>query len=135
MLSRFSRVQLFATLWTVASQAPLSMGFSRQEYWSGLPCSPPGDLPNPGTKSASLMSPALAGRFFTTRATWEASSTLDLLPNGTNVVINMNSGSWALLCCITVPMASHQSILPVVQGRAAMVSSSQTGILRPRDFK
>ena len=43
-----SRVPLFATLWTVAYQAPPSMGFSRQEYWSGLPCSPPGDLPNPG---------------------------------------------------------------------------------------
>ena len=43
-----SRVQLFSTLWTIAPQAPLSMGFSRQEYWSGLPCPPPGELPNPG---------------------------------------------------------------------------------------
>ena len=59
------------TLWTVACQAPLSMGFSRQEYWSQLPC-PPGDLPDPGIETASLMSPALAGRFFTTSATWEA---------------------------------------------------------------
>ena len=48
MRSHFSRVQLFATLQTVASQAPLSMVFSRQEYLSGLPCPPPGDLPNPG---------------------------------------------------------------------------------------
>ena len=48
MLSHFSRVQLFVTLWTVACQAPLSMGFSRQGYWSGLPCPPPGDLPDPG---------------------------------------------------------------------------------------
>ena len=48
MLSRFSHVQLFATLWTVAHQAPLSMGFSRQEYWSGLPFPPPGDPPDPG---------------------------------------------------------------------------------------
>ena len=48
VLSRFSRVQLFATPWAVASQAPPSMGFSRQKYWSGLPCPPPGDLPNPG---------------------------------------------------------------------------------------
>ena len=54
MPSRFSRVRLFATLWTVARQAPLSMGFSRQEYWSGLPCLPPGDLPHPGTEPASL---------------------------------------------------------------------------------
>ena len=61
-----------ATLWTVAHWAPLSMGFSRQEYWSGLPCHPPGDLPDPGIKPASLTSLALAGRFFTTSATSEA---------------------------------------------------------------
>ena len=59
-LSSFSRVQLCVTLWTVAHQAPLSMGFSRKEYWSGLPCPPPGDLPNPGTEPRSLMSPTLA---------------------------------------------------------------------------
>ena len=55
----------------VAHQAPLSMGFSRQEYWSGLPFPPPRDLPDPGIKLASLMSPALAGRFFAIHATWE----------------------------------------------------------------
>ena len=71
MLSRFSHVRLFATLWTVARQAPLSMGFSRQEYWSGLPRLPPGGLPDPGTEAASL-SPALAGGLFTTGTTWEA---------------------------------------------------------------
>ena len=49
-LSRFSCVWLFVVLWTAAHQAPLSMGFSRQKYWSGLPCCPPGDLPNPGTE-------------------------------------------------------------------------------------
>jgi len=48
------------------------MGFSRQKQWSGLPCSPPGDLPDPGIEPTSLMSPALAGRFFTTSATWKA---------------------------------------------------------------
>ena len=57
-----SCVRLFATPWTVAHQGPLSMGFSRQEYWSGLPFSSPGDLPDPGIK---LTSPTLAGRFFT----------------------------------------------------------------------
>ena len=72
MLSCFSHVRLFATLWTVALQAPLSMGFSRHEYWSGLLCSPPGDLPDPGMEPSSLMSLALAGRFFTTSCTWEA---------------------------------------------------------------
>ena len=59
----FSRsVLFFVTWWTLACKAPLSMGFSRQEYWSRLPCPPPGDLPNPGTEPAS---PALAGGFFT----------------------------------------------------------------------
>ena len=69
MLSRFSHVRLFATLRTVAGQAPLSMGFSEQEYWCGLPCLPSGGLPDPGVEPMSLMSPALAGRFFTTSAT------------------------------------------------------------------
>ena len=73
VLSHFSLVQLCATLWTVALQAPLSMGFSRQEYWSGLPCSPQGDLPDPGIEPISLMCPTLAGESFTTGATWEAS--------------------------------------------------------------
>ena len=71
MLS-LSHVKLFVTLWTVAHQAPLSMGFSRQEDWSGLLCPPPGDLPNPGIEPTSLMSPALAGGFFTTSATRKA---------------------------------------------------------------
>ena len=57
---------------TIACQAPPSMGFSRQEYCSGLPFPPPGDLSNPRIKSASLSSPALAGGFFATVATWEA---------------------------------------------------------------
>ena len=61
-----SHVPLFLTPWTVAHQAPLFMGFPRQEYWKGLPFPPPGGLPNPGIKPASLVSPALAGRFFTT---------------------------------------------------------------------
>ena len=74
MLSRFSHVPLFATLWTVALHAPLSMGFSRQEYWSGLPCPPPGHLPNPGIEPMSLTFPALAGGFFNTSAPLEAPS-------------------------------------------------------------
>ena len=71
MPSPFSHVQLFATLWTVACQAPLSMGFSRQEYWSGLPYPPPEDLPDPGTEPVSLMSPALVGELLTVWATQE----------------------------------------------------------------
>ena len=66
-----SHVQLFATPCSVACQAPLSMGFSRQEHWSGFSCLPPGYLPNPGIEPTSLRSPALIGGFFTTSATWE----------------------------------------------------------------
>ena len=70
VLSCFSRVQLFETLRTVARQAPLSMKFSRQEYWSGFPCPPLADLPNPEIKVSYISE--LAGRFLTIIATWEA---------------------------------------------------------------
>ena len=68
VLSHFSRVQLFATPWTEAHQVPQSLGFSRQECWSGLPFPPPGDLPNPAIKHTSFTPPALTGGFFTTSA-------------------------------------------------------------------
>ena len=71
MLSCFSHIWLFATLWTGAHQAPLSMGFSRQEYCSGLPCPPPGALSYPGMEPMSPMSHALAAGLFTTNTTWE----------------------------------------------------------------
>ena len=76
MLSSFNQVQLFASLWTVDLQAPLSMGFPRQEYWSGLPFPSPGDLSDQtqGSNLWLLMSPAVAGGFFTTSATWETQS-------------------------------------------------------------
>ena len=62
-----SHVRLFATPWPVACQAPLSMGFSRKQYWSGLLFPLPGDLPHPGMKPASPASPALPGGFFATK--------------------------------------------------------------------
>ena len=62
----------YVDLWTAACQAPLYVEFSSQEYWSGLPCTSPGDLPNSGIELASLVSPVLAGGFFTTNITWEA---------------------------------------------------------------
>ena len=74
MLSRFIHVLFFMTLWTVTCQAPLSMGFSRQAYWTGLSCLSSGDLLDPGIEPISLTSPALAGQFFTTSMTWEALS-------------------------------------------------------------
>ena len=68
ILSHFSRVQLLVTIWTVALQALLSKGFSKQEYWSGLPCPPLGDLPDTGIEPVSLTSTAWIGRFCTTSA-------------------------------------------------------------------
>ena len=72
---RARSLQLYSDpLWApcTVAQAPLSMGFSRWDYWGGLPCPPPGNLPNPGMKPELFMSPVLAGWFFTTSATWEA---------------------------------------------------------------
>ena len=63
---------VFTTLWTIDHQAPLSLGFSRQDCRSGLPYASPGDLPNAGIEPESLRSPALAGEFFTKSTTWEA---------------------------------------------------------------
>ena len=71
-MKSLSLIRLFAIRWTVACKAPLSMGFSRQEYWSGLPFPSLGDLLDPGIELASLMSPAFAGGFFSTSTTWEA---------------------------------------------------------------
>ena len=70
-VSGLSHVRHFVTLWTVARQAPMSLEFSKQEYWSGLPFPPPRDIPNPGIQPASPVFPALAGRFFATAPhTW-----------------------------------------------------------------
>ena len=87
MLSYFHHIWLFATLWTVAHQDPLSMGFSRQEYWRGW-CPPPGDLPDPVTEPASLISSALASEFFTTSATWEAHQNLSHVSNCCDFLTN-----------------------------------------------
>ena len=76
--SRQARLTLLAP-WTVAHQAPLSMGFSRKEHWNGMLFPPPGELPNPGTETASLVSPALADGFFTTSTIREAQRSLYLV--------------------------------------------------------
>ena len=85
MLSRFSRVWFCTTLWTAAHQAPLSMGFSRQENWSGLPCPPPGDPPNPGIYLTSPASPALQA------------DSIPLVPPGKP---HFTVTSWILLCVL-----------------------------------
>ena len=92
MLSCFSYVQLFVTPWTVASQAPLSMGFSRQEYWNGLPCPPPGHLPDPGVKPVSLISHLLPGGFFTTSTTWEPLLLMIITANLFSIYVTLMMG-------------------------------------------
>ena len=84
-----SCVRLFETLWTVAHQFPLPMGFPRQEYWSVLTCPPPGDLPNTGIEPASLTSLALTGGFFTTSTTWELHTQHGKNNNHTGIVTRM----------------------------------------------
>ena len=74
------------TPWTVACQASLSMKLPRQEYWSGLPCSPPGDLPDTGIEPTSLMSPALTGSFFTSIPPWETKGTISSVQFSRSVV-------------------------------------------------
>ena len=88
MLLLFSHVWLFVTPWTVALQAPLSMGFPRQEYWSGLPFSSPGHLPHPGIKPAS---PELAGRFATTEPGGKPTHTHPPTPNPPHTYTQGNS--------------------------------------------
>ena len=109
-LSHFSRVGLFAIPWTVARQAPLSLGFSRQEYWSRLSCPPPRDLLDPGRlKPTSLMSPALTGSFFATSTTQEA-------PNQ-GILQNQN----CQLSCVQGPSRSHE------QGKRFLVTRVLVG--------
>ena len=103
MVSRFSCLQLFEAPWSVVHRTLLCMGFPRGEYCSGLPCPPPGDLPNPPTEPGSFMSPALAGRFFTTRATWQTQE------------VHYIQFSSVIQSCLTLcdPMNCSMSGLPV----------------------
>ena len=88
-----SCVQLFVTIWTVAHQAPQSMGSSQKEYWNGLPFLPPEDLPDPGIKSISFMSLVFAGEFLTTSATWKALS--DISGVGSEAKSNLEKEKWS----------------------------------------
>ena len=101
--STLSRVRLFVTPWAVACQAPLSVGFSRQEYWSELPFHSAGDPPNPKIEPMSLASPVLAGRFFTSGATKEA------LPCDGGGKVTQQETLWLL---ITGKLSLDKQILP-----------------------
>ena len=94
-----SHAQLCATLWTVAPPAPLSLGFPRQEHWSGLPFPPPGNLPDPGIGPASLVSPALAGGFFTTEPPGNLEGMLSFFPPGSRADSHIILCIFSLLTC------------------------------------
>ena len=110
-----SHLRLFVTPWTIACQAPLSLGFSRQEYWRGLPFPPPGDLPDPGIKPTSLVSPALAGGFFATSTTWKA---LPLLSSHSRVSPSIHCSRPALLRDLSgLPCTPNPQGDPAGEGR------------------
>ena len=125
--SCFSRVQLFVTIQISACQAPLSIGFSRQEYWPGWPSPPPGNLPDRGIKPTSLTSPAFASGFFTTTATGEAYESEShsvmsntLRPNGVyspwnSPGQNTGVGSLSLLEAIFPTQGLHSGLPPCKQ--------------------
>ena len=115
MQNLFSHVWLFATLWTVAHQGPLSMGFSKQEYWSRLSCPPPGDLPDSGIEPKSLMSPAFSSRFFTT--------------NHLEIYIALIHGYLVILCpCLALPKLIQKS-------KSSGVTSGQAGLSKGIDIR
>ena len=99
-----------ATPWTVAPQAPPSIGFSGQEYYSRWPCPPPGDLPDPGIEPASPMSPALVGGFFITSVTWEA---LQIWAGGTNHLAPAPSNGALSIGAHENPHPCNAEVLPV----------------------
>ena len=102
-------LQLHPTLctqWTVAHQASLTIGFSRQEYWSGLLCPPPGDLSDPRMEPVSLMSPVLAGGFSTTITTWEATLSRVHTAKAITVDAGLDRWAWGGICLLS-PLWNH----------------------------
>ena len=118
-----SHVWLFATPWTVALQAPLPMGFSGQEYWSGMPLPSWGDLPNPRTEPASLMSPVLAGKFFTTRTTWEAPRCIQFSSVQSLSRVRLFATPWIAVRQASLSITNSQSSLRLTSIKSVMPSS------------
>ena len=119
--SCFNRVQLCVTLWTVALQAPLSMGFSSQEDWIGLPCPSPGDLPNSVLEPAFLISPALECGFFTTSATWEAPKDSLLCHNFIYLLLFFTFLKFWLHCVaceVLVPWPGIKPVFPALEAQS-----------------
>ena len=135
LLNHFRRVWLFAFLWTITHQAPLSMGFSRQEYWGGLPFPLLTDLPNPGIKPISIISPALAGRVFISSATWEVLHHLRYFLKTVYLLCNCNKMKVAQSCptlCDPMDYTVHGILQARILEWVAMPFSR--GSSQPRDW-
>ena len=115
-----SRVQLFATSWTIAHQVPLSMGFSREEDWSELPFPPPGYLPNSGNDPVSLASPALAGGFFTTEPPGKPNLVLSHPTYQNSQQLHTTHMPTLLWSC--APCHPHRPVLPRIPGYIDLVA-------------
>ena len=125
-----SRVQLFMTPWTVARQAPLSKGFSRQEYWRGLPFPSPREFPNPGIKPTSLESPALANGFFTITPPGKPISRVGKAFGGVGfplAAIGFPAFTPLLSCFHQVSTGCCPHVSLVLQGKAALVLTTRAG--------
>ena len=133
--SHFSRVQLFATLWTAAYQAPLSIGFSKQEYCSGLPFPPEEDLPNPRDWTHVSMSPAWAGGFFIISATWS----LQILATFLSLELGVSAIMLPVACSISFSLfflmcplpSSHTVLFAVTLPTFVLFLNSSTLFLPP----
>ena len=119
VLSLFSRVRLFATLCTVACWAPLSMRFSRQEYWNGLSCLSPGDLPNSGIKSASLTSPVFS--YVCTYISILMEYIIAVVPLLSRVQLFVTA--WTAACQASLPFTISQSLLKLKSIESVMPSN------------
>ena len=143
MLGHISHVGLFATPWIVAHQAPLSMGFSRQEYWSGLPCPSPGDLPDPGIRPVSLsLVLQLEGGFFITSTTWEAQISVSSSMKWGVILSGWPKSSFGFFCKMLLKTQTNvlaNPIVSILKGHCTMdrgawqatvhrVAKSQTGL-------
>ena len=119
------------TPWTVAHQFPLSMGFSRQEYWSGLPCPPPGDLPDPGMKPVCLLSSVLAGRIFTIVPTGKPYTTMTKIAMRFSSVqllscVQLFATSWTVSYQASLSIANSWSLLKLMSIELVMPSNHPT---------